>query len=69
MSPILDHHLEPVVQKVNSSIKDTNPFLRKIKNLGQLPEGAILCTSDVVSLYPNTPHEVLRCKDGEKIDN
>ena len=57
MSPILDQHLEPVVQKVNSSIKDTNPFLRKIKNLDQLPEGVILCTIDVVSLYPNTLHE------------
>ena len=25
--------------------------------MGQLPEGAILCTIDVVGLYPNIPHE------------
>ena len=36
---------------MNSFIKDTNHFLRKIKTLGQLPEGAILCTTDIVGLY------------------
>ena len=57
ISSFLDHHLQPIAQKVNSFIKDTNHFLRKIKSLGQLPEGAILCTIDVVGLYPNIPHE------------
>ena len=55
ISSLLDHHLQPITQKVNSFIKDTNHFLRKIKSLGQLPEGAILCTIDVVG--PNIPHE------------
>ena len=31
--------------------------MKKIKELGQLPEGAILCTIDVVGLYPNIPHD------------
>ena len=31
--------------------------MRKIKELGQLPEGTILCTIDVVGLYPNIPHD------------
>ena len=57
ISSFLDHHLQPIAQKVNSFIKDTNHFLRKIKSLGQLPEGAILCTIDVVGLYRNIPHE------------
>ena len=57
ISSFLDHHLQPIAQKVNSFIKDTNHFLRKIKSLGQLPEGAILITIDVVCLYPNIPHE------------
>ena len=57
ISSFLDHHLQPIAQKVNSFIKDTNHFLRKIKSLGQLPEGAIVCTIDVVGLYPNIPHE------------
>ena len=42
---------------MNSFIKDKNHFLRKIKNLGQLPEGAILCTIDVVAFYPKISHE------------
>ena len=57
ISSFPDHHLQPIAQKVNSFIKDTNHFLRKIKGLGQLPEGAILCTIDVVGIYPNIPHE------------
>ena len=31
--------------------------MRRIKELGQLPEGTILCTIDVVGLYPNIPHD------------
>ena len=57
ISSFLEHHLQPIAQKVNSFIKDTNYFLRKIKSLGQLPEGAILCTIDLVGLYPTIPHE------------
>ena len=56
ISSFLDHHLRPVPQKVNSFIKDINHFLRKIMSLGQLPEGAIFCTIDVVGLYPSIPH-------------
>ena len=56
ISSFLDYHLQPLAQKVKSYIKDTNHFLNKIKKLGSLPDGAILCTMDVVGLYPNTPH-------------
>ena len=38
------------------NLKDTNHFLNKIKKTGKFPEGAILCTMDVVGLYPNIPH-------------
>ena len=57
ISSFLDFHLQPLAQKVKSYIKDTNHFLRKIKELGQLPEGAILFTIDVVGLYPNIPYD------------
>ena len=57
ISSFLDFHLQPLAQKIKSYIKDTNHFLRKIKVLGQLPEGTILCTIDVVGLYPNIPHD------------
>ena len=53
----LDYHIQPLSKKVKSYIKDTNDFLRKISNLPPLPEGAILCTIDVIGLYPNIPHE------------
>ena len=56
ISSFLDFHLQPLAQKVKSYIKDTNHFLKKIKGLGQLPGGTILCTIDVVGLYPNIPH-------------
>ena len=42
------------IYKLN--IKDTNHFLSKLKSLGKLPQGAILCTIDIVGLYPNIPH-------------
>ena len=48
--------MQPLAQKVKSYIKDTNHFLSKLKSLGKLPQGAILCTIDVVGLYPNIPH-------------
>ena len=48
--------MQPLAQKVKSYIKDTNQFLNKIKKLGSLPDGAILCTMDVAGLYPNIPH-------------
>ena len=44
--------MQPLAPKVKSYIKDTNHFLNKIKKLGSLPDGAILCTMDV-----SIPHE------------
>ena len=52
----MNYHLQPLAQRVKSYIKDTNHFLNKITKIGKLPEGAILCTMDVVGLYPNIPH-------------
>ena len=46
-----------MAQKVKSYIKDTNDFLKKIASLPPLPDDLILCTIDVVGLYPNIPHE------------
>ena len=39
-----------------SYIKDTVDFFDKIKDLGEMPGGAILVTADVVGLYPSIPH-------------
>ena len=42
----------------SSYIKDTRDFLKKIKRLGKIPEGAILVTVDIVGLYSNIPHDL-----------
>ena len=47
-------HLQPLAQKVKLYIKDTNHFLSKLKSLGKLRQGTILCTIDIVG--PSIPH-------------
>ena len=39
-----------------SCIKDTNHFLSRLRNIGKIPERALLCTVDFVGLYPSIPH-------------
>ena len=56
ISAFLEFHLKPLAQKVKS-YKDTNDFLRKIASLPPLPDDIILCTIDVVGLYPNIPDD------------
>ena len=34
-----------------------NDFSSKLANLPPLPDDVILCTVDVVGLYPNIPHD------------
>ena len=57
ISAFLVFHLKPLAQAVKSYIKDTNDFLNKLRSLPKLPDNIILCTVDVVGLYPNIPHE------------
>ena len=72
VSEFLDYHLKPVMQSAKSYIKDTSDFLRKLKELGEVPENAILATADVVGLYPSIPHsdglEALSVKSEERVD-
>ena len=42
---------------IPSFIKDIQHFLQVLRDLGRLPERAILVTADVVGLYPHNPHE------------
>ena len=57
ISSFLDFHLQPLSRQVKSFIKDTNDFLRKLRDLPPLPDDLIMCTIDVVGLYPNIPHD------------
>ena len=44
-------------RKVKSYIKDTNDFLKKLRELPDLPEESIICTIDVVGLYHSIPNK------------
>ena len=57
ISAFLDFHLKPIVAKVKSYIKDINDIPRKLQNLPKLPANVILCTIDVIGLYPNILNE------------
>ena len=53
----LDHQLKPIVMQVKSYIKDTQDFLKKLRDPPYLPEESIICTTDVVGLYLSIPNE------------
>ena len=40
-----------------SHIKDTRDFLENLKRVGEIPNGAILVTADVVGFYPSIPRD------------
>ena len=42
--------------KTQSYVRDTQHFISRLKRLGQIPEGALLVTLDVSSLYTNIPN-------------
>ena len=69
ISSFLDYHLKPLAKKVESYIKDANHFLKRLKELGSLPKNVILCTIDVVGLYPNILHKESLAAIRKHLDN
>ena len=53
ISEFLDFHLNPLVSSTKSYIKDTNHFLLLLDSIDEIPDNALLCTADVVGLYPS----------------
>ena len=53
----MDHHLNPLVKKIPSYVKDTNNFLLKLQRINDLPPESLLVTLDVTFLYTNIPHQ------------
>jgi hypothetical protein len=45
------------VKCLPSVLVDTSDFLRRLENVGYIPETAIFGTIDVVGLYPHIPHD------------
>ena len=57
ISEFVDSCLQPVVRVLPNEIKDTGDFLCRLKELDDIPDNAILCSMDVVGLYPHVPYE------------
>ena len=51
ISKFVDKHIKQYVPKTKCYIRDTQDFISKITCLGPIPEGAIVATLDVISLY------------------
>ena len=45
ISAFLDHLLKPIAMQVKSYKKDTNDFLKKLRDLPDFPEESIICTT------------------------
>ena len=45
------------MRSVKSYIRDTSAFLKRLKEIGSVPQNALLVTADVVELYPSISHQ------------
>ena len=60
ISKFVDEHIKEYVPKTASYVRDTQYFISKLKKLGKIPQGSLIVTLDVSSLYTNIPnHEGL----------
>ena len=57
VSDFLEHQLKPIATQIKSYIKNTNDFLKKLRDLLDSQETSIISTIDVVRLYPSIPNE------------
>ena len=58
VSKFLDNHMQPIMRKGWSYVKDSQDLFNKSRKLGKIPDNAILVTTDVAGLYPGIPHNV-----------
>ena len=57
ISKFVDEHIKKYVPQTKSYVRDTQHFISRVKQLGKIPEGALLVTLDVSSLYTNIPNQ------------
>ena len=57
ISEYLDFHLKQIVPEIPHILEDTRDFLKRIADLSDIPENAILVSFDVIGLYPHIPHD------------
>ena len=61
MFEIVDFFLLPYLPTIPSFVKDTEYFIRRIRNFIDMPSGVLLVTFDVVSLCVSIPHDYRIC--------
>ena len=44
------------MRSAKSYVRDNSNFLKKLKELGCVPQNELLVTGDLVGLYPSIPH-------------
>ena len=49
--------MKPIALQIKSYIRDTNDFLKKLRDLLDSQEKWIICTIDIIGLYPSIPNE------------
>ena len=60
ISKFVDGHIKRYVPQTKSYVRDTQHFINRLLEMGKIPDGALLVTLDVLSLYTNIPnHEGL----------
>ena len=55
ISQYFDHHLQPHVQELESYVKDSTDFIKKVSTIDIVPQESFLVTRDVHSLFTNIP--------------
>ena len=58
VSKFLDNHLQPIMRKGLSYMKDSGDFINKIRRIGSVPDNAVLVTAGVTRLYPSIHHYI-----------
>ena len=58
VSEFLDHVLKSIMQQKGSYIKDSGDFIKKLKEIKEVANDAIMVTADVFGHYPIIRHDV-----------
>ena len=56
ISKFVDEHIKQYVPNTKSYVRDTQHFISRLKQLGTIPQGALIVTLDISSLYTNIPN-------------
>ena len=56
ISKRVDYHLQPIFKEIQSYVKDTKDFIRKLVQMEEVTEDSLLVTVDLKSSYTNIPN-------------